>query len=63
VPLSVPTRGRAVGQRTKLSGIGCTDAEHLAKLIIRKGDRIHARVRGVSSMPLRPISASPRAID
>ena len=41
MPPSVPTRRPAqIGERAKLSGVGRADAQHLAKLIIRKGDRV-----------------------
>ena len=47
VPLSVPTRRpRKIGERAKLSGVRRADTQHLAKLIIRKGDRVAGPPRG-----------------
>ena len=47
MPLSVPTRRPAqVGERTELSGVRRADAQHLAKLIIRKRHRVAGPARG-----------------
>ena len=47
VPLSVPTRRpRKSASVTKLPGVRRSDAQHLAKLIIRKRDRVAGPARG-----------------
>ncbi len=47
VPLSVPTRRpRKSASCTKLSGVRRSDTQHLAKLIIRKGDSVAGPARG-----------------
>ena len=55
-----------VGERTKLSGVCGSDTQHLAKLIIRKGDRVAGPARGRvfdAAQPDVGVAAGNRLID
>ena len=65
VPPSVATRRpRRSASVRKRDASASRTLKHLAELVVGNRDATsEARRAGVSSMPLRPMSASPRAID